>query len=731
MQVAEAVHKYGRALGVRVLAVYGGAAMGQQLRALSRGVDVVVATPGRALDFLNRGTLRLDRVRVLVLDEADEMLDMGFEEDLTALVEATPKSRQTALFSATMAPRVARIADAYLTEPTRVEIRRPQLAAGEMPKVRQTAYVVPRMHKPATLARVLDVENPTSAIVFCRTRGEVDELTESLAARGWRAEALHGGMGQEARDRVMRRFRANQIELLVATDVAARGLDVEHVSHVVNYDVPSAPDQYVHRIGRTGRAGREGVAITIAEPRERGSLRTIERVTKQPLAYATVPTPEDIRETRLARTAARVRETLVAAHADLLAQTEAAVRGDEADDAGDGMGAGVRTSLDAFRVVVEQLAGEFDAMEVAAAAIRVAHEASVGDAPTDETHIPSLLPNEGRGAGAARGDRNDRGDRGGRPGDRGGRFEARVERGGRYPERSAERFARPTAADLPVGDDEGGDERTARRERPAPRRGGGGDRARLWVSVGRASGVRPGDLMGAIVNEAGLDAGDVGAIDVAERFTLVEVPEDAADGVIAALRGTTIRGERAMVRRDREEGEGGGEPRGRFGGGRGFDGGERGGGRGGDRGGYPRPGAPPRTFDRGDRGGFDRGAPRERGGFERGGFDRGGERGGFRRDEPAGGFPRERRPFESGERGDRPERGGYPRADRPERGGFDRGVDRGGREERGPRPFDRGPRGGGGFGGGGGGFDRGGRGEGRGFDRGAPRRGPGRGRDDR
>jgi ATP-dependent RNA helicase DeaD len=207
MQVAEAVHKYGRTLGVRVLPIYGGAPMGRQLGALERGVDVVVATPGRALDHIGRGTLRLDGVKIVVLDEADEMLDMGFEDELRAILEATPRERQTALFSATMAPQVVRIANAHLRDPARVEIAREAMTAGTIPKVRQTAYVVPRAHKLATLGRVLDIEAPTSAIVFCRTRTEVDELTESLAGRGWSAEALHGGMGQEARDRVMRRGR--------------------------------------------------------------------------------------------------------------------------------------------------------------------------------------------------------------------------------------------------------------------------------------------------------------------------------------------------------------------------------------------------------------------------------------------------------------------------------------------------------------------------------------------
>src|SRR5215213_1535768 len=298
MQVAEAVHKYGKAMGVCAVPIYGGASMENQLRMLKRGVDVVVATPGRALDHIRRKTLRLDAVKVVVLDEADEMLDMGFAEDLEAILEATPAERQTTLFSATMPPRIATIANRHLRQPVRVQIASEKLAAGAVPRVRQVVYVVQRAYKVAALGRVLDMENPTSAIVFCRTRTEVDELTETLIARGYRAEALHGGLSQEQRDRVMRRFREGASELLVATDVAARGLDIEHVSHVVNFDVPSSPDAYVHRIGRTGRAGREGVAITLAEAREHRLLRNIEHATRRKIAIESVPTIHDLRARR-------------------------------------------------------------------------------------------------------------------------------------------------------------------------------------------------------------------------------------------------------------------------------------------------------------------------------------------------------------------------------------------------------------------------------------------------
>ena len=658
MQVAEAVHKYGRGFRTRVLAVYGGAAMSQQLRALERGVDVVVGTPGRALDHINRKALNLSKVQVLVLDEADEMLDMGFEEDLTAIVGATPtEGRQTAMFSATMAPRVARAADNYLQNPARVEVARQALAAGEMPKVRQTAYLVPRAHKVAALGRVLDMEQPTSAIVFCRTRTEADALTETLAARGFGAEALHGGMGQEARDRVMRRFRGGQVELLIATDVAARGLDVDHVSHVVNYDVPSAPDAYVHRIGRTGRAGREGAAITIAEPRERGLLRNIERVTKQRLDLAPVPTSSDIKARRFERTATMLRDALTAAQGERRTASE----GQSSDDGDD--------TLAPYRAVAEMLAGEFDLADVAAAAVRLAHDAA-GNAPAaeDEVEIPSF--HEPAGRSRERGSDRGRDERGGR---------------GEFTRGAAERghsgrgeSGRGESGRGEFGRGEAGGERP-RREAS---RGSSSGSTKLYIGVGRRAGVRPGDLVGAIANEAGIDAARIGAINIAERFAIVEVPAGDADAVIAALRETTIRGERPVVRHD--------------------DGTNS----------YPPRSETVREYDRGPsrervggRGSFDRGT--ENGEFPRGGRGPrdesrggGGTGGGrfFDRAEPggAGGYPRPRRDEGAPARDRSDERGGsferprrFESLDRPARGGS--GGFGGGRGER----FDRGPRQGG------------------------------------
>ena len=482
MQVAQAVHKYGKAKGVVALPIYGGASMETQIRALKRGVDVVVATPGRALDHIRRKTMRLDGVKVVVLDEADEMLDMGFAEDLEAILDATPAERQSALFSATLPPRIAEIANKHLKDPVRVRIDREQVAAGASPRVRQVAYIVSRAHKMATLGRVLDVENPTSAIVFCRTRTEVDELTETLNARGYRAEALHGGLSQEQRDRVMKKFRANTADLLIATDVAARGLDVQHVSHVVNYDVPSAAEAYVHRIGRTGRAGREGVAITLAEPREHRLLRNIEYQTKQKIEIAAVPTVADLRARRLEMTRASLRETILAG------------------------------GLDQFRVLVDSLAQEFDIMDVAAAAVKQADAREA--APEGEEEIPVVT--------------------------------LRTERPKR---RDGERAPTPKAG-VRGRDGAKSAGRGKRGERITPE----WDVARLYIGAGRQAKIRPADLVGAIVNEAGIDPRAIGAIQITERFSLVEVPEEIADGIIDTLRATTIKGKRVPVRRDREQG---------------------------------------------------------------------------------------------------------------------------------------------------------------------------------
>ncbi len=454
MQVAEAFHRYGRALGTTVVPIYGGQAFDQQIRTLRRGVHVVVATPGRALDHIRRKTLDLGGLAAVVLDEADEMLDMGFADELESILDAAPAVRQTALFSATLPPRISAIAERHLNDPVRIRIAKEATPVGEAPRVRQVAYIIPRAHKVAALGRVLDLEAPTLALVFCRTRTEVDTLTATLGGHGYRAEALHGGMTQDARDRVMKRTRAGSVDLLVATDVAARGLDIEQLSHVVNFNVPESPSAYVHRIGRTGRAGREGVAITFVEPREHRMLRNIEAVTKQHVTVQQLPTAIDVQARQRGLTTASLREVLVA---------------------GD---------FEHYRVVVESLSDDHDLMNIAMAAVKLAHERGTGGSPRDDADL-----------------------------------------------------------DLPA-------EEPTRRKPAAKRPPRSKGFSRIYIGAGRKQNLRPTDLVGAIVNEAGVEAQEIGTIEITDRFSLVEVPEERIEAVIKALRASTIKGKKLTVRRD-------------------------------------------------------------------------------------------------------------------------------------------------------------------------------------
>ncbi|MEP7180167.1 MAG: DEAD/DEAH box helicase, partial [Pseudonocardiales bacterium] len=400
-----------------------------------------------------------------VLDEADEMLDMGFAEDIEAILQAVPDERQTVLFSATMPSRINGLVKRYLDDPVRVHIRR-ESTSSQASLVRQVAYLVPRAHKAGALGRLLDVESPTAALVFCRTREEVDTLSETMTARGYRAEALHGGMTQDQRDRVMQRVRSGAAELLVATDVAARGLDIDQLTHVVNYDVPSAPDAYVHRIGRVGRAGREGVAITLVEPRQHRLLKTIERATKQSISVEKLPTVADLRSRRLELTRSALHETLLE------------------DD------------YEQYRVVVDTLTDDFDLMQVALAAVKLAHEA--GGTVEAEDEIPDVVtPRETR-------------------------------------ESSRETSRPPTRA----------------RDKPAKARlADSGPTTRLFVGLGHAAKIRPQDLVGAIANESSLSGRQIGAIEITHKFSIVEIPDSSADEVIAALQATLIKGRKARVER--------------------------------------------------------------------------------------------------------------------------------------------------------------------------------------
>ncbi len=508
MQVAEAVHKYAKKTTLTVVPVYGGAPMDQQIRALRRGVEIVVATPGRALDHLRRKTLDLTALEVLVLDEADEMLDMGFADDLEAILTSTPATRQTALFAATMAPRIASIAERHLRKPERITVKAEKRAPGKMPQIRQAAYIVSRSQKGFALGRILEFEDPTSAIVFCRTRIEVDELTDTLKSHGYGAQALHGGLDQRQRDRVMQLFRTGKADVLVATDVAARGLDIDHVSHVINYDIPTAPEVYVHRIGRTGRIGREGVAITLIDPREQRTLRFIEGLTKQKIDIATLPTLSALKAKRLDATRGALTTRIAA---------------------GD---------LDETRAVVQALAADFDMTDIAAAAValfQAAGETAADNAP--DVVAPPERP--ARSFDDRRPPRRDsrpaqRDDRGDAP--RPGRFDGDFER-------------RPARAAKPAGTYAAKEPYAAREKRP-PRasgpEGAGFDQAEavmLAFNIGRNNGVRPGDLVGAITNESGITSRELGAINITPSSSMVEVAGPVAATVVKAMKGKTIRGE--------------------------------------------------------------------------------------------------------------------------------------------------------------------------------------------
>lgn len=450
VQVAEAFQSYAKYHHVSILPVYGGQPIDRQLRALKRGVQIVVGTPGRVLDHLARKTLNLETVRAVVLDEADEMLNMGFIEDIEAILKETVEGRRTALFSATMPAPIVALAKRYMREAKRITVKSEQLTVAQ---IRQIYYEVGKRDKFEMLARILDYEQPAAALIFCRTKLEVDSLGQRLTARAHAAETLHGDLNQVQRDRVMARFRAGQIELLIATDVAARGLDVELISHVINYDMPHDPESYVHRIGRTGRAGRIGAAISLVTPRERYLLQLIQRTTSAPIQRQQLPTIADV----ISRRQERFKETLREQITD---------------------------GLEPYIRLAEQLGEEYSMVDVAAAAFKM------------------LL--------------------------------------GVTPEEAEDKLAEPEVQE----------ERPRRTSKPhresnavGPERG----MTRLYIDIGREGGVRPGDIVGAIANEADIPGKSIGAIEIFDYFTLVDVPSNQSRQVLDALKDTRIRNRRVTV----------------------------------------------------------------------------------------------------------------------------------------------------------------------------------------
>ncbi len=440
IQVSEEITRIGRHNALRVVPIYGGQSYDRQIRALEHGAQVVIGTPGRVIDHIKRGTLKLDHVHQVVLDEADEMLDMGFIEDVEFILNQVPMERQTLLFSATVPDPIARLAQRYLKTPERLAVNPERLT---VPLTEQTYYEAREHEKVEALSRILDIEAADRAIVFCRTKQRVDELTEALQARGYSAEAIHGDLNQSQRTRVMKRFRDGVSEILVATDVAARGLDIEGVSHVVNYDLPQDPESYVHRIGRTGRAGRTGTAISLVHPREVRQMRLLERTLHVRIPRRPVPSVRDV--------AAKQREAL---------------RGRLAEEVERGV-------VPEYREIALALAEDYDSVDIAAAAMRLLNDK--GREPADASSY---------------------GDTGAEPG-----------------------------------------------------------MVRLFLNLGHVDRLTPADVVRGLAESTNIRGSMIGLIDIYDRFTFVEVPDDAARKIMASAQRLSIKGRAVSIEpaRPREE----------------------------------------------------------------------------------------------------------------------------------------------------------------------------------
>ncbi|SFW33942.1 DEAD/DEAH box helicase [Luteibacter sp. UNCMF366Tsu5.1] len=458
IQVAEAFQKYATYLpGFQVLPIYGGQSYGPQLQGLKRGAQVIVGTPGRVIDHLDKGTLDLSGLRFMVLDEADEMLRMGFIDDVEKLLQATPEGRQVALFSATMPAPIRRIAQTYLKDPAEVTIKNKTTTAAN---IRQRYWWVSGVHKLDALTRILEAESFDAMIVFARTKSATEELASKLQARGFAAAAINGDIAQAQRERVIDQLKTGKLDILIATDVAARGLDVERISHVLNYDIPHDTESYVHRIGRTGRAGRSGEAILFVTPRERNLLRQIERATRQPIEQMQLPTIEAVNDTRVNKFNERITETLAT---------------------GD---------LGLFQQLVEKYEQEHNvpAIEIAAALARIAQ----GDQPL-LLEPPAKREYTERPPREFDRERPQRDFDRERPSRDGGDFNDR------RPVREGMRQPRPHVTEA--------GKRTYR------------------IEVGHEHGVKPGNIVGAIANEGGVEAKFIGRVSIRDDYSLIDLPD--------------------------------------------------------------------------------------------------------------------------------------------------------------------------------------------------------------
>ncbi|MDQ6960521.1 MAG: DEAD/DEAH box helicase, partial [Mariprofundaceae bacterium] len=482
IQVAEAFKTYARHLkGFNVLPIYGGQSYDIQLRQLKRGVHVVVGTPGRVMDHMRRKTLNLGNLQALVLDEADEMLRMGFIEDVQWILEQTPKERQIALFSATMPQVIRKIAQQYLNNPEQVIIKVKEQTAET---IRQRYWMVSGRNKIDALTRILEAEPFDGVIVFVRTKTATEELANKLEARGFAATALNGDIAQKQREATVNRLKKGHLDILVATDVAARGLDVQRISHVINYDIPHDTESYIHRIGRTGRAGREGDAILFVSPREKRMLYAIERATKKTIEQFQMPTTDVINDKRIAEFKDRITETL---------------------ESGEG--------LELFADIIEQYRQEHDipANEIAAALAKMVQ----GDKPLLLKDQPQPRQERERSERPARSDRNPR-------------FDAPEDK-----RRSTRNASRDQYSDDDIKPNR---ERSSRG--PKPEQG----MQRYRLEVGEEHGVKPGNIVGAIANELGLESEFIGRVQIHDDHTTVDLPEGMPKAIFNDLKQVQVCG---------------------------------------------------------------------------------------------------------------------------------------------------------------------------------------------
>nr|WP_229580669.1 DEAD/DEAH box helicase [Persicitalea jodogahamensis] len=499
--------KYKR--GIRIEAIYGGDSIERQIRSLKKGVQIVVGTPGRVMDHMQRRTLDFSEVRMMVLDEADEMLDMGFREDIESILVDMPADKQTILFSATMSKPILSITKRFLDDPVMIKVVRNELTNDN---IEQLCYEVKPQGKLEVMTRLIDMYNIQSLLVFCNTKRKVDEIVEQMQARGYAAEGIHGDLRQQQRTNVMSKFKSGITTILVGTDVAARGIDVSGLDAVINYDIPLDEEYYVHRIGRTGRAGLAGKAFSLVARDERNRIRQIENFTKVKIEKGVIPSYEDIVGVRKAR--------FVETMAEAIRQND-------------------KNKDNLYDDVLEQLHHSgFSTEQIVAAMTQ-----QLLGVEKNEYADANLAWEERR---ADRGDRDDRrgrdrdrGDRGGRfgrdRGDRGSRFESRDDRGGRFGRDRGDRGPRA-----------GGDDRGPRREKAAPGPVEEG-MSRLYFNVGHQDRIAPRDFVGAIAGESGIAGRDIGAIEIYDNYTYVDVPERDSRVVIRAMDGNTIKGNRVQV----------------------------------------------------------------------------------------------------------------------------------------------------------------------------------------